>query len=63
MSFLGIKIKARCNQDLNIHTQRVYNVRGILRYNSTDQVGKYYLMGLTHTWDGTGTWTDLEFMK
>lgn len=62
-AFLGIKIKARCNQDLDIHSQRVYNVRGILRYSSTEKTEGYFLRGLTHIWDADGTWTDLDMIK
>lgn len=61
--FFGITVSATCNQDLDIRSQRAYNIRGILRYNSTDKTGAYLLYGLKHIWDSSGPVTQLEFRK
>lgn len=60
-AFFGIKVTAKCNQDLRIHSQRSYRIRGILRYHTTDKESSYLLVGLKHIWDHDGTWTELEF--
>lgn len=62
-AFMGITINATCAQDLRIRSQRVYDVRGILRYTSRSSEGKYYLSGLKHIWGNSGPITELEFRK
>ena len=61
--WFGIKVTAKCNQDLNIHSQRAYSIRGILRYNVKGPTSMYFLRGLKHIWDSDGTWTELDFMQ
>lgn len=61
-AFFGLKVTAKCNQDLTIHSQRSYVIRGILRYNTTSTESRFLLQGLKHIWDHDGTWTELEFM-
>jgi len=62
-AFFGITVTARCNQDLNIRSQRTYKVRGILSYHSKDKETSFYLRGLKHIWDSDGTWTELDFIR
>lgn len=62
-AFMGITLSATCAQDLRIRSQRVYDVRGILRYTSRSSEGKYYLMGVRHIWGQGGPTTELEFRK
>ena len=59
----GITVTAKCNQDLNIHSQRAYYIRGILRYNVKGPTSMYLLRGLKHIWDSDGTWTELDFIQ
>lgn len=62
-SFMGITLSATCNMDLNIQSQRCYAVRGILRYSSQGQQNtNYYLRGLRHVWDKSGTHTELDMI-
>lgn len=61
--WFGITITAKCNQDLNIHSQRAYSIRGILRYNVKGPTSMYFLRGLKHIWDSDGTWTELDFIQ
>lgn len=62
-AFFGITITAKCNQDLNIHSQRTYQIRGILSYHSKNLTSSYFLRGLKHIWDSDGTWTELDFIR
>lgn len=62
-AFFGIKVTAKCNQDLNIHSQRTYRIRGILTYHSKNLNTSFYLQGLKHIWDTDGTWTELNFIR
>ena len=62
-AFFGITITAKCNQDLNIHSQRTYKIRGILSYHSKNLTSSYFLRGLKHIWDSDGTWTELDFIR
>lgn len=62
-AFFGITITAKCNQDLNIHSQRTYQIRGILSYHSKNLKSSYFLRGLKHIWDSDGTWTELDFIR
>lgn len=61
--WFGITVTAKCNQDLNIHSQRAYAIRGILRYNVKGPTSMYFLQGLKHIWDSDGTWTELNFRQ
>lgn len=62
-TWFGVTINATCNLDLNIHTQRSYAIRGIVRYDSNDIIGRYYLRALTHVWGSSGSHTELEFIR
>ena len=62
-SFFGITVSATCNQDLDIRSQRSYNIRGLVRYTSSDKTGRYFLRGLKHIWDADGPVTELDFIK
>lgn len=62
-AFFGITVNARCNQDLDIHSQRTYMVRGILSYHSKDLNTSFFLRGLRHIWDVDGNWTELDFIR
>ena len=62
-AFFGITISAKCNQDLSIHSQRSYKIRGILSYHTMDATSTYFLRGLKHVWDSDGTWTELDFIR
>lgn len=62
-AFFGITMTAKCNQDLNIRSQRTYKVRGILSYHSKDKETSFYLRGLKHIWDSDGNWTELDFIR
>lgn len=62
-TFFGITITAKCNQDLDIHSQRTYRIRGILSYHSKDLESSYFLRGLKHVWDADGNWTELDFIR
>ena len=62
-AFFGITVTARCNQDLDIHSQRTYKIRGILSYHSKNLMSSFFLRGLKHIWDVNGTWTELEFIR
>ena len=62
-AFFGIKVTGKTIQDLNIHSQQTYPIRGIMRYSSSDVVGNWYLLGLRHTWNREGALTELEFIK
>lgn len=62
-AFFGIMVTAVCNQDLDIRSQRSYNIRGIVRYSSSDKTGRYFLRGLKHIWDADGPITELDFIK
>lgn len=62
-SFFGITVTATCNQDLDIRSQRSYNIRGLVRYTSSDKTGRYFLRGLKHIWDADGPVTELDFIK
>lgn len=61
--WFGITVTAKCNQDLDIHSQRTYRIRGILSYHSKDLKSSYFLRGLKHVWDSDGSWTELDFIK
>lgn len=63
MAFFGLTLCAKCNQDLNIRSQRTYQVRGILSYRTKSQKSSYFLRSLKHIWDADGNWTELEFMR
>lgn len=63
MAFFGITVTARCNQDLDIHSQRTYRIRGILSYHSKSLNTSFFLRGLKHVWDVDGTWTELDFIR
>lgn len=62
-AFFGITVTAKCNQDLDIHSQRTYKVRGILSYHSKSLNTSFFLRGLKHIWDSDGTWTELDFIR
>lgn len=62
-AFFGIKVTAKCNQDLKIRSQRTYKIRGILSYHSKDLETSFYLRGLKHVWDKDGVWTELDFIR
>lgn len=62
-AFFGITVSARCNQDLDIHSQRTYKIRGILSYHSKDLTSSFFLRGLKHIWDSDGNWTELDFIR
>lgn len=62
-AFFGITVTAKCNQDLNIRSQRTYKIRGILSYHSKDLNTSFFLRGLKHIWDSNGTWTELDFIR
>lgn len=62
-AFFGITVTAKCNQDLNIRSQRTYRLRGILSYHSKSLETSFFLRGLKHTWDSDGTWTELDFIR
>lgn len=62
-AFFGIKVSAKCNQDLDIHSHRTYRIRGILSYYSKDSESLFLLKGLRHVWDSDGNWTELEFIR
>lgn len=62
-AFFGIEIEATCNMDLDIRSQRSYSIRGISRYNSSNNTGRYFLRGLKHVWDSDGTHTELSFIR
>lgn len=62
-AFFGITLTARCNQDLDIVSQRTYKVRGILSYHSKNLNTSFFLRGLKHIWDSDGNWTELDFIR
>lgn len=62
-AFFGITVTAKCNQDLNIRSQRTYRIRGILSYHSKNLNTSFFLRGLKHIWDSDGTWTELDFIR
>lgn len=62
-AFYGITVTATCNQDLNIHSQRTYRIRGILSYHSKSLNTSFFLRGLKHIWDVDGNWTELDFIR
>lgn len=62
-AFFGITVKAKCNQDLDIRSQRTYKIRGILSYHSKNLETSFFLRGLKHIWDSDGTWTELDFIR
>lgn len=62
-AFFGITVTAKCNQDLDIHSQRTYRVRGILSYHSKNLDTSFFLRGLKHVWDSDGNWTELDFIR
>lgn len=62
-AFFGITVTAKCNQDLDIHSQRTYQIRGILSYHSKDLDTSFFLRGLKHIWDTDGNWTELDFIR
>lgn len=62
-AFFGITVTAKCNQDLNIRSQRSYRIRGILSYHSKSLSTSFFLRGLKHIWDSDGSWTELDFIR
>lgn len=62
-AFFGITITGKCNMDLNIRSQRAYKVRGVLSYHSKNKETSFFLRGLKHIWDTSGTWTELDFIR
>lgn len=62
-AFFGITVTAKCNQDLNIHSQRSYKIRGLLLYRTESSETVFLLRGLKHVWDADGNWTELDFIK
>lgn len=62
-AFYGITVTATCNQDLDIHSQRTYKIRGILSYHSKSLDTSFFLRGLKHVWDSDGTRTELDFIR
>lgn len=62
-AFFGITVTAKCNQDLLIHSQRTYRIRGILSYHSKNLTSSFFLRGLKHIWDCDGNWTELDFIR
>lgn len=62
-AFFGITVTAKCNQDLDIHSQRTYMIRGILSYHSKNLETSFFLRGLKHVWDSDGNTTELDFIR
>lgn len=62
-AFFGITVTAKCNQDLDIISQRTYKIRGILSYHSKDLSTSFFLRGVKHIWDSDGSWTELDFIR
>lgn len=62
-AFFGITVTAKCNQDLDIRSQRTYKIRGILSYHSKNLNSSFFLRSLKHIWDSDGTWTELDFIR
>lgn len=62
-AFFGITVTGTCNQDLNIESQKVYKIRGILSYHSKDLESSFFLRGLKHIWGSDGNWTELDFIR
>lgn len=62
-AFYGITVSAKCNQDLNIHCNMSYKIRGILSYHSKNLVTSFFLRGLKQVWDSDGNWTELDFIR
>lgn len=62
-AFFGITVTAKCNQDLNIRSQRTYRIRGVLSYHSKDLETSFFLRGLKQIWDSDGAWTELDFIR
>lgn len=62
-AFFGITVTAKCNQDLDIHSQRTYKIRGILSYHSKSLESSFFLRGLKHVWETDGAWTELDFIR
>ena len=62
-AFFGITVSAKCNQDLDIRSQKTYKIRGILSYHSKNLDTSFFLRGLKHTWDTDGNWTELDFIR
>lgn len=64
VGFFGVTVTAKCNQDLDIHSQRSYIIKGILSYRTENSLeSRFLLRGLKHIWDADGTWTELDFMR
>ena len=62
-AFFGITVSAKCNQDLDIRSQRSYKIRGLLLYRTESSETTFFLRGLKHIWDSDGTWTELDFIR
>jgi len=59
----GVRINCKIDGNINIRSQRFYDVIGIIRYGSDSDNEKFYLRSLSHTWEDTGFETKLEFFK
>lgn len=59
----GVRVTATVDGNVHIHSQRWYDVYGIVRYSSNTDSEKFYLRGLTHVFEEDGFQTRLEFFK
>lgn len=66
-AYQGLTVSASCNMDLNIRSQRVYRINGLMRWSSSSGNGSghasYFLQGLRHVWDSSGLRTELDFIR
>lgn len=62
-AFLGITVSAESYGNINIKSQRAYDIYGISRYSTDRLHGKFYLRAMKMIWDG-GTFTnEYEFIR
>lgn len=59
----GVRISATIDGNINVRSQRFYDLVGIIRYGSDVDAEPFYLRSLVHTWDLDGFDTKLEFFK
>jgi len=60
----GVRISATIDGNVNVKSQRFYQVVGIVRHGSDVDNEPFYLRSMTHVWDVTnGFSTKLEFFK
>lgn len=62
-AFYGITITAETDGDIDIRSQKAYNVYGILRYSSKSREDRLWLYSLRHIWDSEGFITELTFRQ